>query len=515
MRAQRILLFLLLPVSPALADTLSGTVVDADAAPVPGCDIDAIDQQTGDELDLSNDGTDSTGFFSVEVPPGVYTVILTPPPPPTTTHLRVTLEDVVVVGSEDLGTITLPPGFALSGRVLDHQGFPVAGLDLDVVDVATGEDVDPLGDETDNFGRFTMAVPTTPIELELRPDEGDVPLLAPEVLPLDLDRDTDLGDLQLELGYVLSATVQRASDGTPVQGADMDVHDAFTGDKRFTPKDNTDSSGFVDVVVPVGTYEVELCAPLSMRLVTVVLGPFTVTGDRSLGTVQMPAGVILSGSVKSASSGGAIAQVDVDVRDLSTGLKIPLCGSHTDGSGQYATVVPTGTYDLMYEPSFDQPYGSETVESVTITGDHVQDAFLPDCGCASRFGTGVAGTGGIVPRLKTLGGCLRTGNPDLRVRLTRGRGGATALLIAGVAGEPAGTGGTLGIGGGRLLLAPTVIVLSGTDGAAGEGEGGVALPLPDDSALAGLTLRIRGSVLDPQALGGRAIPRPLEGQLCE
>jgi hypothetical protein len=500
----------------ASAQTLSGKVVDPSGVGVFGVNVDVTDQITGQDVPLVNDGTDITGAFSVDVPAGLYTVILFPPVPPTTTLLVGTVADVLVTGPTDIGTITLTQGVALSGRVLRAGGIPVSGMDLDVIDKTTGVDINPPGDTTDAFGQFLMAVPTTPIEVQMEPNPAGFPLLAPESFDMKIGVDTNMGDTMLSPGFTLSAVVQR-TNGTPIKAADLDATDIVTGIKRFTPTDNTDANGFVDVVVPAGSYEINLCAPVSQRLVSTIVSPVAVNADTNLGVVQMAGGVVLSGTVTAANGGATIAGTDLDLFFSATGLSSATCNDNTDANGNYAVVAPLGTFDVIFSPDYDTLYGSTTKLSVTITGDLTLDAVLPDCCCSQRVGVGTPGTGGFVPRLKTIGGSYRLGNSSLRLRVTQGRGGAMALVMVGLAPGPGGgvIGGNLSLGASRDLLPPTPIVLSGLAGMPGVGEGGMAFPLPDDPSLAGLTMRMGAVVFDPVAPAGRALARRVEGVICE
>ena len=498
----------------AQAEIVSGHVVDENGSPVPGVNINAFDQVTGNEITLFNDGTDANGDFATDIPIGIYTLEFVAPAPPTTKLLILRIPDVLVVGPTNMGTLTMNEGFVLTGRVLDTSGFPIIGLNFDVIDCSTGEDIRPLGDSTDNFGNFTMVVLKTPIEVQLKPNPNNVPLLAPQHYFLHLKADLDMGDITLLPGFWISATVQRTG-GIPVKNVDLDAIDPITEDKLYTPGDNTDANGFVDAVVPAGDWIIDFCAPEAERLVTTDIGPVTVTADTNLGIVTLPDGVVLSGTTKSLTTGAIIGKVNLDLWNTATGAAVPLCGDSSDASGNYSLIVPMGTYDVVYIPPYSQPYGSRTYPAVNFTADTTIDALLRDCAC-SRAGQGVAGTGGFIPRLKTTGGALRIGNPGLHLRITQGRGGALAVVAAGLASGPAGgaVGGGLAIDSSRNLLPPTLIVLDGLTGVGGAGSGGTLLPLPDDPSLVGQTLRARGYVADPAAPNGQAIARRLEGVIC-
>ena len=337
--------------------------------PVPGVNIDASGGPT-----VTNGGTDINGLFTTTITPdGVYDILFEPPGG----ALLVTtaVEDVVVTGVVNMGDVVLPPGANLTGRVLraaDSQ--PVVNANLDIV--VDGNELPIPNDQTDSMGQFALIVPFGSLSLQIRTESLPAPVLAPQELDLDIMGNTDLGDLFLQPGFFLSAIVQRQSNGSPVVNADIDVIDSATNVKLFTPGDNTDSAGFVDVVVPVGTYDFEVCPIFANQLVATTLSDQVVAGTTLLGTISLANGVVLSGTV---TDGGGIPQtgIDVDVSDSATGIEVTLCADNTDGNGNYAVVVPLGTFDVEFDPPLGHPACTQVVLGVVVNGNTTVNATLP------------------------------------------------------------------------------------------------------------------------------------------
>lgn len=153
------------------------------------------------------------------------------------------------------------------------------------------------------------------------------------------------------------------------------MSDSVSGDQLYTPGDNTDGAGFVDVVVPAGTYDFDICPQFADQLVATTLVSQVVTGNVFLGTLQLANGVVLSGNVKD-TGGTPQAGIDLDMKVSGTGAKITLCGDNTDSAGNYAVVVPTGTFDLEFEPPAGSPFCATTVFNVSIAGNTTQNATL-------------------------------------------------------------------------------------------------------------------------------------------
>ena len=144
---------------------------------------------------------------------------------------------------------------------------------------------------------------------------------------------------------------------------------------------------------------------------------------------------------------------------------------------------------------------------VATSGYWINAAVVPDDGCTgggSEYGTGLAGTGGVVPHLGSTG-CPDVGK-TVTVRVEQAVGGGFGLLVLGSA--PA----SLPVFGGTLLVAPidatAIFSCSGTPGVSAAGA--FALPLPvTNPALIGQALYLQACLLDAFAVQGLAITNGL------
>ena len=122
---------------------------------------------------------------------------------------------------------------------------------------------------------------------------------------------------------------------------------------------------------------------------------------------------------------------------------------------------------------------------------------------AFRFGPASNGSGGVAPFLIT-NDYLSRGNPDFRIGVGSGLGGATAYLVfASGTSVPA----TI-LNGVPVSLNPALVVasnpyvLSGTG--AGQGSATFHASIPDMPSLVGATVSLQWFVIDPAAVGGAA-----------
>jgi len=129
----------------------------------------------------------------------------------------------------------------------------------------------------------------------------------------------------------------------------------------------------------------------------------------------------------------------------------------------------------------------------------------PCSGYFDGYGDGLAGTGGVAPRLSGVGCVLPGATVDLKV--SSGLGGGIGLLAFGFA--PI----SVPLFGGTLLAPPeatVTILLQGAPFAAGEGFTTLPLTLPNIPTLTGTSIFAQGAVLDPGALQGISLTPGLQ-----
>ncbi|MDH5626813.1 MAG: T9SS type A sorting domain-containing protein [Candidatus Krumholzibacteria bacterium] len=170
----------------------------------------------------------------------------------------------------------------------------------------------------------------------------------------------------------------RTSGGSPVAGADLDFFVSGTGEKLITPGDNTDATGFYNVCVLPGVYDVTFAPPPGTRLLGRVFPQLDLTANvgREL-NVTLETGFVMSGSVTSASSGQGVEGVDFDA-DVVGGGRLFTPDDNTDANGDYRVVVPAGLFRFRYEPVPGSRLRGLEMDSVAVAGDQLIDVVLED-----------------------------------------------------------------------------------------------------------------------------------------
>ncbi len=492
----------------------TGTVVDVNGAPVAGADLDFF-HQDGQESNTRNDGTGANGTFSTEVRDGPDTYDVRINPPYGAALLPAELNDIFIVGTKNLGTITMPTGLLVEGRAINSIGQPLAGVLINVVDSATGAPIFIPHSATDGIGEFKFALPSGTYDLLFDPSLVGGTLLAPkQLLATSVTGATQLGDVTLPNGFVLSATCKR-SNLTAIANLDVDVVEPTTGEKLYTPGDSTDATGFVDVVVPAGTFDVQFQPSTADKLVARELAGTVVTGTTNLGTLTFANGLYLSGTVTSSVTGLPIAAVDIDVFDAATGVQVYLHGDNSSATGTYQVIVPAGTWSVDFDPPLALDFAAKTVAGVFVNADKTLNTTLAPCGTGVHYGSSVPGSGGFVPTIASVGDPLRLGSQNVDLQISNGLGGATAFFTIGTASA------AIPFKAAALLVDPAgsfyvmvALPLSGPTGVAGAGSFDIVDEIPNDPLLEGIHLYVQVLVVDVGATKKVAISDGLDLTIC-
>jgi hypothetical protein len=164
--------------------------------------------------------------------------------------------------------------------------------------------------------------------------------------------------------------------GNPVDDVDLDFTDSFTGVRLVTPNDNTDETGFYNVCVLPGTYDVSFAPPPGTRLMGQLIPAIALTTDPGLELdVQLEAGTVVTGVVRS-TAGQLLGDVDVDV-DIVGGARIYTPDDDSDpATGTWRVVVPDGLYRFRFEPPVGSRWRGAEVDSILVAGDRTLDVTL-------------------------------------------------------------------------------------------------------------------------------------------
>ncbi|MGE4620218.1 MAG: carboxypeptidase-like regulatory domain-containing protein, partial [Planctomycetota bacterium] len=279
------------------AHTLTGTVVDEAGAPLVGIDMNIYDAQ-GNSTDLNNDDTNAAGNFSVLVPRGTWDVV----------HRQVNASasgerishaflELNVLENLDLGTLTMPLGYHVTGLLVGSSGEVIVGANLDAEITETEIPIHLNNDSSNAAGEFDILLPAGNLNVEIDPPVAG-PVRRPQLLPISVAAPgpLDLGTIVLPDAVLLSG---RCIDtgGTPIPLIDVELLVSSTGEPYPTLHENGAPDGTFAVAIEIGTYHLLLLPSSSSGLAPVEIPQLEILSDTNLGDLVLNPGVSLSGTV--------------------------------------------------------------------------------------------------------------------------------------------------------------------------------------------------------------------------
>jgi hypothetical protein len=343
---------------------VSGFVTDLNGNPVVDADLDFDDAVTGQRIYTPGDNTDSSGFYTVCLFPGIYNISYAPPPHSNLQGRQFFNVDLSDGSSLELN-VTLDFGKIISGTVKDRFNNPIGDVDLDADNLSTGQRIYTPNDNSDSLtGEFWIVVPSGFYRLRCQPLRGSR-WIGLEIDSLDARNDT-IFDVALEEGFLFTGIVTDEMD----QGLDsvtIDLRDQNTGERLYIPNDKTDSTGYYTVAVDSGLFELRYEPPRGSRHVGASIDSFAISGDIDRNQV-LYSGYIFT-AVVTDSLGSPVQNADIDFILTRTDEKIFTPYDKTDSLGTASFAVLPDTYNIRVQPPPGTLLDRALIDSVVISGD--------------------------------------------------------------------------------------------------------------------------------------------------
>lgn len=411
---------------------VSGEVTDPDGFGLAFVDLNFYDAADGTNLGYAGDNTDAFGNFAVLVDPGLTFDILFRPATGDPHCAR--LIEGLPVGATDivLPPVVLESGAFVSGTVRRASNAnPVLDADIDAVNALTGERRTRLGfDNTDGSGAFQVVLPPGTWDITTVPPAGLG--LAAEIVPgVVVAGAATTGIIQLPIGYGVTGTVL-GPGSAPQSNANVDPIHVTRGIEMPTSGDHTTPSGQFAMTLAAATYDFVVWPPPGSPLAAGVLRNRVMTGAATLPTMNLSAGVVISGTAKTP-SGLPVLAADINAEQLADAFVYPTRDDNTNGSGVYAIRVPSGSYRLIATPPAGNGLVADTVIVAATSNQTVHFIFgvmtpsgvgeaEPEPGLALASQTGFAGgavtLGFSLPNGHAMPTTLRVYSADGRLRRT-------------------------------------------------------------------------------------------------
>src|SRR5262245_58814238 len=143
----------------------------------------------------------------------------------------------------------------ITGVVLAEGGAPIGNVDIDFIDLCSGDNVFLASDHTAADGTFNITIAAGTYEVHFVPPPGS-PLCAGEVQDYVVSASAGMGVVTLHPGTLVSGTVLTPSLGA---AANVDIKwvDVAADHRRFLSKTLTDVNGAWLIRVPQGTWKLD------------------------------------------------------------------------------------------------------------------------------------------------------------------------------------------------------------------------------------------------------------------
>lgn len=316
-------------------DVLSGQVTD-DGAGVSGAFVVMI-KSTGcdDSAVWDYTTTSGGGNYTLHGTDGDYFMFVIPP---VSSGLAGTGGMATLGGTPAVANFPLIAGTQVTGKVVNASA-PSSGIGGSRVEIEGDAFESVLSDANGNFsarvnpGEYKMTVtPGTSTFAWARQT-----LLVGETTP------QALGNVEMATGVTISGTVTRASDGSPLPGAEISAQLAVGGGENDPDKKRVRGDGSYTLVVPQNqTYRIQVELDETSAFFDVVDEALEVGSSNVVQDLTAADAAIITGTVTGVSGGAPIGGVDVQADETST----PIGSSAASGSS-----CQDGSYRLRVPPS--------------------------------------------------------------------------------------------------------------------------------------------------------------------
>lgn len=147
--------------------SLAGRVTDVSGIGLSDIDIYFFSSATGDKVSVSDNQTDSAGYYDLAVPVGIFDVEFSPVRG--SRHVAVRMVEIAIETDTTWNDLALDAGLIFTGTVFDSNGLPVEDADFDFISESNGEELFTPHDDTDGDGVALITIPAGNYEIELTP----------------------------------------------------------------------------------------------------------------------------------------------------------------------------------------------------------------------------------------------------------------------------------------------------------------------------------------------------------
>ncbi len=152
--------------------------------------------------------------------------------------------------------------------------------------------------------------------------------------------------LAAESNAVIVDGFVRTTGGAPIVNADLDWFNQDTDSEVDPTGDHTDATGYFQVIIPAGRYDITVLGPPGGSYAPVFLESVDLETDTTLPPTILPDGTLLTIHVQD-EGGAPYVACTLRLIDTSTGDDVFLRDDDPDELGDLAVMVPVGIHDVI------------------------------------------------------------------------------------------------------------------------------------------------------------------------
>ena len=343
---------------------LSGVISGAGGAGLDSITVDIRDHYTGEKIFVPNNETDSLGNYRVVLPTGTFTVRYRPPYGSRYAGGQV---DSVVVSSDFVINQSLVNGILINIAVQDSLGAGVSLADLDFTLESNGQRLYIPYDKTDSLGQTIVSLPADSYTIRIDPPIGSI-----------LDRMTLRNvavRVDTSMHFVLHEVSRVSFGGRLINGAgaglseiSLSLRSAVGGPEIPLSGNITDSLGYFDFNVPIGTFTLYIIPPRGSHYLGMFLENISFGQDTVWNATVIDSGVVFSARVMD-QNGLPLSGADFDFALDSVGVVIFTAHDISDSLGFADIAVPRATFDITIKPPVSSGMPSELIQDIFLAND--------------------------------------------------------------------------------------------------------------------------------------------------
>jgi hypothetical protein len=350
---------------------LSGMISNSSGSGLDQISVDLRVTGTGEKIYLANNKSDSTGYYIVAAPDGVFEFRFEPPFE--SRYVGVAVDSFEISGDIIYNQI-LQEGLFFDVLVQDSVGNPIALADLDFIQISSGAKIYTPYDKTDSLGSTTLTILPDLYLIRVDPPVGSF-YDRLSVDSVSVQSDTSFVFVLQESERVSLSGKVTNSSGEGLADIKLGLISRTNGADIYIADNTTDSAGFYSVYVPLGSFDAKFSPPQGSRYVGLTLKDVQISQDTSWSDVVLDTGVVFIGHVYDR-SGTPIYDADFDFVSEISGADILTPHDNTDSSGMAEMTVPVDSYHIIVAPPDGSTYQVKEMNSFMVESDTSYVFFL-------------------------------------------------------------------------------------------------------------------------------------------